>query len=129
MISDYELNKRVLVRPVLIGTDLKKNNVVYQTVVDGKVIHTSKMPREAHYWKRLEMERLSIQEAQYDTGIKVRPESINKAKNMVRVENPDIRYSFPIAWKVYYGPLLIGAYKSEWEAIQYRDEVILNGGY
>lgn len=48
-------------------------------------------------------------------------------KRQIYVQNPTVA-DFPYVWKVFCDHRLVGAYKSEWEAYQCRDRIILNGG-
>ena len=128
MISDMEMTSRTFIRKTV-----QNSKIIYLVIVDGKVIF--KTPSKQTAYRRLndERERLSIEEALFDAGLKQRPEVLrakqNDAKKFVTIKNPDYARDFPIAWLVYYGKELIGSYRSRWEAEQFRNKVILEGGY
>ena len=128
MISDLEMESRVFVK-----TASRGGKVIYFVMSDGDVIFETPSRQVAFLKQREAREKLSIEEALYDAELRVRPEELRKkqadARRMVCIQDPDICRDFPIAWRVFYGPVLIGSYRSRWEAEQYRDRVILNGGY
>lgn len=128
MISDIEMGSRTFVRKAMKG-----GKICYLVIVDGKAIFETPFKHVAYCRLNDERERLSIEEALFDSGLKIRPEMLRakqeEARRFVTIKHPDICRDFPIAWKVYYGDTLIGAYRSYWEAEQYRNKVILEGGY
>jgi len=128
MISDFEMDRRSHVKKIV-----QNDEVSYLVIVDGNVIFTSQSKNAAYSRLNSERERLSIEEALYDSGLKQRPEVLrakrDDAKRHVTIKNPNYTKDFPIAWKVYYGAVLIGAYQSSWEAEQFKKKVILEGGY
>lgn len=128
MISDIEMGSRTFVRKAV-----QNGEIVYLVIADGKVIFETPFKQTAYCRLNDERERLSVEEALFDAGLKIRPETLRtkqiEARRYVTIKNPDICRDFPIAWKVYYGDVLIGAYRSRWEAEQYRNKVILEGGY
>lgn len=127
MISELEMNQKNFVRRYV-----KSGRTVYQVLIDNKVIFETPYKHIAYNRMRDEKEKIEIDEVLYDTGIKINPEVLLKkqikARQLVKVINPSWN-DFPIAWKVYYGPVLIGSFKSSWEAEQYKEQVILEGGY
>lgn len=128
MISDIGMASRTYVKKAL-----QNDKIIYLVIVDGKVIFETPLKQLAYRRMNDEKERLSIEEALYDAGLRQRPEVLrakqNDAKRYVTIKNPDYARDFPIAWLVYYGKELIGSYRSRWEAEQFRNKVILEGGY
>ena len=127
MLSVLEINARIFVRKKPVN-----NKVQWIVEKDGVEIYSTFDRSSAYRRMYEERERIEIDEALYDAGLVKRPEALKKAqekaKLLVTIENPTWR-SFPICWKVYYGNDLIGAYKSQWEAEQFKNQVIMNGGY
>lgn len=127
MISELEMNARIFVRKGLMGDEIR-----WFVEKDGNEIYSSPNRTDAYRRMREEREKVDVKEALYDAGIVVRPETLRKkqesARRRITVQNPQPG-DFPIAWRVYDGVKLIGAYRSQWEAEQFRNRVILNGGY
>ena len=128
MISDIEMTSRTFVRKAP-----QNGEIIYLVIVDGKVIFETPLKQTAYCRLNDERERLSIEEALFDAGLKQRPEVLrakrDDAKRYVTIKNPNYARDFPIAWLVYYGEELIGSYCSRWEAEQFRNKVISEGGY
>lgn len=128
MISDIEMGSRTFVRKVV-----QNGEIIYLVIADGKVIFETPFKQTAYCRLNDERERLSVEEALFDAGLKQRPEVLrakrDDAKRFVTIKNPNYTRDFPIAWLVYYGEELIGSYRSRWEAEQFRNKVILEGGY
>lgn len=127
MISELEMDARIFVRKGLMGDEIR-----WIVEKDGDEIYNTPSRTDAYRRMRDEREKVEVEEALYDAGLVMRPETLRKnqerAMRAITVCNPQPG-DFPIAWRVYDGTKLIGAYRSQWEAEQFRNKIILEGGY
>lgn len=128
MMTNNELAARCYVRKAI-----RDNKVHWLVVSDDFVILDTPFKQIAYVKMKDERERLEIEEARFDAGLDIRPNVLRKKQDeanlYVYIKNPNLMKDSLAAWKVYYGPTLIGAYRSRWEAEQYRNKVIIEGGY
>ena len=123
MISELDLKTRVHV-----ATDIHDGDVDYVVLRDGKQIFRTESKQSAYHRANEERNKMSLDELFYDNDLRVRPERRRKVREQITMRNPKIG-DFPYSWKVFYGDRLIGSFISQWEAIQFRDRVIMDGGF
>lgn len=128
MITKNELIARCYVRKAI-----RNGKIRWLVISDDIVVMDTPFKQMAYMKMKDEREKMEIEEARYDAGMDIRPDVLRKkqeeANQYVYIENPNLLKDSLVAWKVYYGPVLIGSYRSRWEAEQYRNKVILEGGY